>query len=168
MANRQLAVFSYGKEDFSMLNKLPPIEKIYEAYSAIADDRITMHHDHAAVLSSDRSKQYTVTWDGNIYVSNDNATYWQGYAGYPVIAVLMKQDKLPLDMKTASRFAGINWAELNAKYKRNYAKAAAEAVDSFECGDEGKEQILAELHHVFEEIKLLDIEVRRSLPSAKK
>ena len=72
------------------MNKLPPIEKIYEAYSAIADNRIALHENYAAVLSSDKSKEYTVGWNGNVYTSDDNATYWQGYAGYPVIAVLME------------------------------------------------------------------------------
>lgn len=147
-----------------MLNKLPPIEKIYEAYSAIADDRIILHADRAAVLSSDRSKEYNVTWDGNTYASDDNGTYWQGYAGYPVIAVLMEQEKLPLDVRIASYFAGVNWTELNAKYKRDYAKAAAAVLDRLECGDGEKEQILTELHRVYEAIKLLDIKVKRGSP----
>lgn len=147
-----------------MLNKLPPIEKIYEAYSAIADDRIILHANYASVFSSDRSKEYTVAWDGDIYTSDDNATYWQGYAGYPVIAVLMKQEKLPLDIRIASYFAGINWTELNAKYKRDYAKAAASVLDSFECGNNEKERIVIELHCVYEAIKLLDIKVKRGSP----
>ncbi len=147
-----------------MLNKLPLIEKIYEAYSAIADDRIILHEDHASVFSSNRSKEYTVAWDGDIYTSDDNATYWQGYAGYPVIAVLMKQEKLPLDIRIASHFAGVNWTELNAKYKRDYAKAAASVLDSLECGNNEKEQILTELYCVYEAIKLLDIKVKRGSP----
>ena len=32
-------------------------------------------------------------------------------------------------MSIAVRFAGINWKELNAKYKRDYTRAAAEALD---------------------------------------
>lgn len=146
------------------MNKLPPIEKIYEAYSAIADNRITLQADHGAVFSSDRSKEYTVAWDGNTYTSDDNATYWQGYAGYPVIAVLMKQEKLPLDMRIASHFAGINWTELNARYKRDYAKAAAAVLESLECSKNEKEQILTELHCAYEAIKLLDIKVKRGSP----
>ncbi|MBN7773560.1 hypothetical protein [Clostridium aminobutyricum] len=151
-----------------MLDKLPPIEKIYEAYSAIADNRIILHADHAAVLSSDRSKEYTVAWDGNLYTSDDNATYWQGYAGYPVIAVLMKQEKLPLDRRIASYFAGINWTELNTKYKRNYTKAAAAVLDNLQCSNDEKEQIQTELHCTYEAIKLLDIKVKRSSPRRSK
>ena len=44
--------------------KLPPIEKIPEAYSAIADNRVVMSENSALVDSSDYTKRYTVTWDG--------------------------------------------------------------------------------------------------------
>jgi hypothetical protein len=80
----------------------------------------------------------------------------------------MKQEKLRLDMKIASHFAGVNWTELNTKFKRDYAKAAAAVLDSLECGEDEKEQILTEINSVYEEIKLLDIEVKRSLTSVKK
>ena len=86
-----------------MLEKTGPIEKIYEAYTAIADDRITMHEDHAEVFSSDRSKSYTVSWKDNAYSSDDSATYWQGYPGYPVIAVLMLQGRLLYDRLAVQR-----------------------------------------------------------------
>ncbi len=146
------------------MNKLPPIEKIYEAYSAIADNRIVLNADYAVVLSSDRSKEYTVAWDGNTYTSDDNATYWQGYAGYPVIAVLMRQEKLPLDMRIASHFAGVNWTELNAKYKRDYMKAAAVVLGGLENSSDEREQILIEANCVYEAIKLLDIKIKRGSP----
>jgi len=143
------------------MNKLPPIEKVYEAYSAIADGRITMHENHAIVSSSDRSKEYTVTWDGDAYASDDNATYWQGYPGYPVLAVLMLQGRVPLDTETAALFRGINWKQLNAKFKRDYAKAAAAAMENIDCGPGEKEKIAAEVRGVYEAIALLDIQVKR-------
>ena len=59
------------------MKKSPPIEKIYEAYSAIADMRITIEDNHAAVSSSDGSREYTVTWTDNTYASDDSATYWR-------------------------------------------------------------------------------------------
>ena len=52
--------------------------------------------------------------NGSTYSSNDNATYWQGYAGYPVIAVLMEQGELPLDRAAAEAFAHVDWTYLNA------------------------------------------------------
>lgn len=81
--------------------KLPPIEKIPEAYSAIADNRVVMSEHSALVDSSDYTKRYTVTWDEDVYTANDNASIWQGYAGYPMIAVLMLQGKLSLNIHIA-------------------------------------------------------------------
>ena len=60
------------------MKKMPPIEKIYEAYSAIADNRVVLKENSASVYSSDRSKEYKVTWKEGLYISNDNASYWQG------------------------------------------------------------------------------------------
>lgn len=51
------------------MNKMPPIEKIYEAYSAISDNRVVMDKDSAKVESSNRTKEYIVTWKGGIYTS---------------------------------------------------------------------------------------------------
>ena len=118
--------------------KIGPVEKIYEALSAIADDRVKFITEEgclmptaqgvAKVTSSDGKKTYTVTWQGEDYTSNDNATYWQGYAGYPVIAVLMLQGRLPLDRNIAELFKDINWTELNASHKRDYAAALDEVM----------------------------------------
>lgn len=99
------------------MEKLPPIEKIYEAYSALADNRIKISEDFADVLSSDSAKSYKVMWKDNTYSSTDNATYWQGYAGYPVIGVLILQSKLTVDSTIFEHFSGINWNSLNKKHK---------------------------------------------------
>ena len=77
------------------MKKLPPIQKILEAYTAIVDNNVNLTENEAKVKSSNGAKTYTVSWENDVYHSNDNATYWQGYAGYPVIAVLMLQGKLP-------------------------------------------------------------------------
>lgn len=119
--------------------KIGPVEKIYEAFSAIADNRVKFISEEgclmptaqgeAKVTSSDGKKIYTVTWQGEDYTSNDNATYWQGYAGYPVIAVLMLQGRLPLDRNIAELFKGINWNELNSGHKRDYSSALDEVIE---------------------------------------
>ena len=112
------------------MKKLPPLEKVYEAYSVLADERFDLAPHRLTVRSSDGSKEYTVTWDDDgHYRSNDSATYWQGYAGYPVIAALLLQGRLPLDEEVASWFADIPWKALNDAHKRDYAAAAAEAFD---------------------------------------
>ena len=110
------------------MTKLGHIEKIYEAYSAIADGRVTVSETSAEVKSSNGVKTYIVTWDGNAYTSNDSASYWQGYPGYPIIAVLMTQEKVTLDREVAALFSCINWTELNQQYKRDYSAAVERII----------------------------------------
>ena len=115
--------------------KETPIEKIYEAWTAVADgNRLTIAPDstpetgNATLASSDGKKSYKISWrdGGRTFVSSDPATFWQGYAGYPVVTVLMALGAIPYDEPMARQFAGINWTELNARHKRDYAAALAE------------------------------------------
>lgn len=142
--------------------KVPPIEKIHEAYSAIADGRIVMRETEADVTSSDLSKQYLVKWKENVYSSNDNASYWKGYLGYPLIAVLMLQGKLSLDQKIADYFKGINWKKLNTKHKNKFAEAVKEIMDGFEATGIDCEPINKEIEKVYQEIEKLTISTKRS------
>ncbi len=122
------------------MKRLPPIEKIFEAYSAIADGRVDMHRNalhgmpatitEATVKSSDGKRVYTVTHDNDAYTSNDNATYWQGYPGYPVIAVMMMEGLLPVDKEIMSKFAGVNWKEVNTRHKNDYRAAVEDVMAS--------------------------------------
>lgn len=146
------------------MKKLPPIEKIYEAWSAIADDRVIMREGRATVCSSNRAKEYIVSWAGNVYSSNDNATHWQGYAGYPVIAVLMLQGLLPLDRDIAALFVGINWTEANAAAKRDYAKAVETVFAQLQCDEEKQSAARLENIRVYDALKALNIEITRSAP----
>lgn len=144
------------------MEKLPPLEKVHEAWSALADGRVSVCPDErrAAVASSDGRKEYTVTWDadGRVYSSNDNATYWQGYAGYPVLAVLMEQGRLPLDRAAAEAFAGVNWTALNEHFKRDYAAAVAHVVA--ERGLDAA-QLDVSAHAVMDALASLDLAVKR-------
>lgn len=143
------------------MKKMPPIQKILEAYTAIVDKHVELKNNEALVTSSNGAKTYTVSCEDNIYHSNDNATYWQGYAGYPIIAVLMLQGKIPFDQKLADNFASVNWNEVNAKFKRNYAKAASEVIK--EKGLDEKE-VMAELEKVYGALKDLPITIKRGAP----
>lgn len=107
---------------------LPPIEKVFEAWTALADGRVQLSPGEATVTSSDGSKEYTVRFDGDSFSSTDNATFWRGYPGYPVIAVLMLQHRLPYSADEACKWAGINWTALNKKHRNNYAEAVEEVV----------------------------------------
>ncbi|HEY3425362.1 MAG TPA: hypothetical protein VGL27_11240 [Negativicutes bacterium] len=144
------------------IRKMPPLEKVYEAYSAIADDRIVIGKESAAVLSSDYSKKYLVTWQDGVYTSNDSASYWQGYSGYPMIAVLMLQGKLPLEWAIAGHFKGINWKKLNAEHKANYVEAVAVILDDLRQNGVDCDVVNAEVEKVYEKLKTLDIKCKRS------
>lgn len=143
------------------MTKLPPIEKILEAWTAIADGHVVLDADNnsALVTSSDGAKMYTVTFHGDLYTSNDNATYWQGYAGYPIIAVLMLQGRLPLNHEIADEFKDVDWKSINDKFKRNYAGAAAEIIKERKL-DEIK--VAAEMTRVYDDLRKLPFTIKRS------
>ncbi len=154
------------------MEKLPPLAKVFEAWSALADGRVALDAEErrASVASSNGAKTYTVAWseDGTVYSSNDSATYWQGYAGYPVIAVLIAQGRLPFDRAMADGFAHVNWTELNERHRRDYAAAVREVVD--ERGLDAA-QADAAAHEVLDALAALDIGIKRGSvrpPRAKK
>jgi hypothetical protein len=115
-----------------MLWKLPPRIKIFEALGSLADGRVEIFEYtpivKAKISSSDGSKFYTVKYDeaNNKISSDDNASKWQGYTGYPIIAVLMKLDKLPYDEELARGLKGIAWKVINTKYKNEWNKTEEE------------------------------------------
>lgn len=141
--------------------KIPPIEKIHEAYGALADGRVHMVEGSATVTSSDGTKQYTVTWDGDTFSANDNASYWQGYMGYPLIAVLMWMGRVPCDAAVASHFGGIKWKERNTAHRNKYAKVVAEIMEELGAKGVDCQLIDTEVHRVYSALKALDIQYRR-------
>jgi hypothetical protein len=92
--------------------EMPPLAKVYEALSAVADGRVKiLDETSAAVLSSERDKTYTVKWsaDGRAVAANDNATRWQGYIGYPIIAVLLATGRIAFGHASSEELAGVPW-----------------------------------------------------------
>lgn len=142
--------------------KVPPIEKIHEAYSAIADGRVTLRDTEADVSSSDFAKQYLVKWKDETYSSNDNASYWQGYLGYPIIAVLMLQGKLPLDKEIAGNFKGINWKKLNTEHNNKYSEVVKQIMQELKTSGVDCDKINIEIDKVYKEIEQLTINTKRS------
>ncbi len=115
--------------------KMPPPIKVYEALGAIGDGRVRAADKSAApiawdVVSSDGAKTYRVevSTDGREISSNDNASYWQGYLGYPAIAVLIARGMLNASAEAARALAGIPWKELNRRFKNDYARTIAEVA----------------------------------------
>ena len=146
--------------------KLPPIEKIPEAYSAIADDRVIMGDHSAKVRSSDNLKTYTVQWSEDAYTSDDNGSKWQNYSGYPIIAVLLLQGKLPLNRRIADLFRGIPWKELNKAHKNKYADSLAEIM--MEKTEAERNSIEQDMRIVYDALAGLQLKRLRRGGTAKK
>lgn len=139
---------------------MPPIEKVFEAWTAIEDGRVEMHDGYATMSSSDGTKGYTIRWDGDRYASDDNATYWRGYPGYPVLAVLMLQGRLPLDREEAAKWRGVNWKEVNTRHKNDYAAAVREVAEERHIDMTTAEKAAAA---VMDALGNLDLEIKRKI-----
>jgi hypothetical protein len=141
--------------------KNPPKEKIYEALSAVGDGRVKLIEDRQAeVLSSDRTKTYSVEWseDINVITSNDNASYWQGHIGYPIIAVLMILGKIEYSLDSAKLLSGTQWKELNKRFRNDYNKAVQFSLDSLDVDDEMRQKISAEVDGIMAQIEAMALE----------
>lgn len=138
--------------------KAPPAAKIYEALSAVADGRVTvMGRQEAEVTSSSGTKVYVVEWseDEKQITSNDNASYWCGYLGYPILAVLMIRGKIRFDPDVARLLSGVHWKAINTQYKNNYEEAVRSVLN--EVGASCRERITAEVARIDEEVKALQL-----------
>ncbi|HSI74132.1 MAG TPA: hypothetical protein VK934_13220 [Fimbriimonas sp.] len=111
--------------------KLPPKAKVYEALGAVLDGRVRVTSDSSGeVTSSGVDKVYKVRWvlETNQITSSDPASRFQGYIGYPIIAVLLETKRLAFDPDLAAPLKGIPWKAINDRFKRNYDLAVSEAL----------------------------------------
>jgi len=153
--------------------KMPPKAKVYEALSAIADKRVFITgRTTAQVLSSSRDKTYDVEWseDHGEITSNDNASYWQGYMGYPIIAVLLQTGRIPFNPHIAQRLADVPWKSVNQQFKRNYDEAIKHILDGIEATGGDRMEITREVEKIYEQLKTLKMQRgqrRRRPPKSK-
>jgi hypothetical protein len=141
--------------------RLPPKAKVYEAFSAVADGRVSIAGPGTArVVSSAGDKTYTVEWsgDGASVSSNDNASYWQGYLGYPIIAVLVVQGIVRADDDVVRSFAGVPWHDLNARFKRDYDAAVEHVLGSLAEREPDRAHVVAEIDGAMTQLEALDLQ----------
>jgi hypothetical protein len=141
--------------------KLPPRAKVFEALSAVADGRVRITGPRSAtVVSSGGDKTYDVEWseDGTTISSNDNASYWQGYLGYPALAVLLERGELQAGEDVVRALAGVPWHDLNERFKRDYDAAVAHVLAELPDGAPGPEVIERAVDQVMEQLAALDLE----------
>lgn len=140
--------------------KLPPLAKVYEALSAVADGRVELTGPTSAqVTSSARDKTYAVRWSPDLaqFTANDNASRWQGYTGYPIIAVLLALKKLDYDPAVAQTLAGAAWHALNAQYKRDYDAAVAHVLRDIAAAGGQPEAVRREAERIFAQLGELEL-----------
>ncbi len=138
--------------------KMPPVIKLYEALGAVGDSRCELAGPSVAfVRSSCGDKTYRVETDdgGRELSSSDNASYWQGYLGYPAIAVLFQRGVLKLDPQAAAALAGIPWHNLNQRFKNDYAKTLAEVERRLAASGQDSSRVRAAAHATIEALREL-------------
>ncbi len=99
--------------------RLPPRIKVLEALGAVVDGRVQLVGEgRCKVVSSEGDRVYNVVVEGGYVYSNDNGTLYRGYVGYPILACLMAEGKLPTDAELGEKLRGVPWRRLNEQYKR--------------------------------------------------
>jgi hypothetical protein len=140
--------------------RLPPRAKVFEAFTAVADGRVQLTGPGSAtVVSSGGDKTYDVEWsaDGRSITANDNASYWQGYLGYPILAVLLERGELHADSDAVSAMAGVPWHDLNRRYRRDYDAAVAHALGALKEHVVDPALVERQVDDVLDQIAALDL-----------
>lgn len=138
---------------------LPPKVKILEALGALADGRVEVEDDTGKVASSMETKIYTVVYepDENRIFSNDNASKWQGYLGYPIIAFLCEKGIVDYEKDVAQALKGIRWKELNEQHD-SYEEVEEIAMERCEKRGTDKKKVKKKEERIMEELRELDLE----------
>lgn len=144
--------------------KKPPVIKIYEALGALADKRLRKNQDDKEkkvwrIYSSLGNKFYLVKYDekNNAIMSNDNGSYWQGYLGYPAIAILMLNGKIKYQPKFAKALKRIKWKDLNTKFKNDYTKTIEYCHQLIQKRGYDLSEFLSEIENINKQIQALKI-----------
>lgn len=139
--------------------KMPPKAKVYEALSALVDGRVRIiSATEAEVTSSSGDKKYSVKWSDLRITSNDNASRWQGYTGYPIIAVLLHLGKLNCDPGIAKPLAGVPWKQINDMYKRDYDKAVDHVLQEIETRGGSRIPIVQQVEAIYSQLEAMELE----------
>ena len=141
--------------------KLPPRAKVVEAFTAVADGRVRLTGPGSAtVTSSGGDRTYDVEWsqDGRTVGANDNASYWQGYLGYPIVAVLLVRGELRAGEDVVQALAGVPWHDLNERFKRDYDAAVAHVLAGLPAGGPDAAQVERAVDDAMGRLGALDLQ----------
>lgn len=135
------------------------ISKVFEAYTALADSHIEKRNDFLyLVTSSNASKKYTVKREENLFSSNDSATLWQHYAGYPILAVRRLENRISYSKEILPLLQGIDWKKENTKFRNDYSKAIEEVLSPYT--EEQREKIRKAVEDTYQEVLKTEYQVK--------
>jgi hypothetical protein len=150
--------------------KTPHISKVYEALTAIADDRFKMIDDNKAhCYSSSGNKYYEIEFSPTemAIMSNDNTAWFTDCVSYPMIGYLMLTGLLKYNPEVLPLLKGIKWKDINQKFKNNYDKAIEFVLENLkEQGIDIKfiEIEIAQIYKTLLKIKLGKLGAKRFPP----
>ncbi len=135
-----------------MIWKKPHILRIYEALTAIADDRVEMNGNKARCYSLTSEKFYDIQYDpinGSI-MSNDNSAYYTFSLSYPMIAYLMLIKKIPYNEKLIEILQNICWEDINKSFKNDYDKSIKFVLGELKKEGQDVEVIRMEIKKIYD------------------
>lgn len=109
----------------------PHLSKVYEALTAIADNRYELVSDTELKLySSSRGKFYTVKYDprNKQIMSNDNTAYYNHSISYPMLTLLMLRGDLVYDTSLLVPLSNLVWKDIMTKHKNDYDAGIVEVL----------------------------------------
>ncbi len=89
-------------------------------------------------------------------------SYFKQTIGYPIIATMMLKNELVYNNDVAKLFANINWKKINTEHKNNYVLTASLILDELKNKGENINLIKEETQRVYNQIKLLRFEYKKS------
>ncbi len=139
----------------------PPIEKVYEALTAIADSRIEPSEDKLAakLYSSSGNKFYTINYDpqNRQIMSDDNSAFYTDQISYPMIALLMLSGEINYNESLLEPMRAIKWKDINQKHKNNYAAAVEEVLECLATKGVDNDWIRSEVVGIYNQVKELKL-----------
>lgn len=142
---------------------------VYEALTAIADERIEFGNGSAKCFSSSRNKFYTIEYDLDSlqFMSDDNMAYYRDEVSYPILAVLLLEKIISYDEKILPYLKNILWKDINQKNKNNYMKSVSEFLEKLTPKEQG--EIVQEVNRIFTQLQKLKIGMlgEKTLPPQK-
>jgi hypothetical protein len=92
---------------------------------------------------------------GRAIASDDNVSRWQGYVGYPPIAVLIQRGVLKVPANVCDALAEIPWKEINRRNHNDYSKTLAKVSRTVEETGHDPDAVAADAQALLEALRAL-------------